>query len=223
MKLYHGTTSAALPAIYRKGLQPRGKRRSIWSRGAFAAVGDLASRADAVYLTDGHALWFALQAVAIQQARARAAVVEVDVDRLNPFDLIPDEDAVAQALYRNRPDDLYKMVDKSGAGFIRSRTHDLRGHFQQSLNVLGTCAHLGAVPRHAITRVAIIDPKKAVTLCERVEAVQMVTPWYHKMTGPANRAQVRWLFGDDEIPEAGARLFTPPPDEERGAITVKVL
>jgi hypothetical protein len=61
MKLFHGTLSTRLPAIFNHGIKPRGAAASNWP-------GAAASRADAVYLTDAYPLSYALQAMWWEEA-----------------------------------------------------------------------------------------------------------------------------------------------------------
>lgn len=154
MKLYHGTTGAvARKAIAGQGIQPRRlSKRSNWT--------NCPSHPDAVYLTNAYPLYFAAQ-----HNVEVAAVVEVETDRLNPFQLLPDEDALEQ---NGRGND-----GLPGHWTMRQRTVNYRNrlrnfadgsNWEKSLDCLGTCAHLGVIPPAAITRVAFIHTKDAIAL-----------------------------------------------------------
>ena len=90
MKLYHGTNGAWVGNIKRRGLEPRGlrKTRNNWLRVPHQ------SNHRCVYLTDSYAPYFAFNAT---RGRTPAcAVVEIDSDRLDEDELFADEDCMEQ-------------------------------------------------------------------------------------------------------------------------------
>jgi hypothetical protein len=89
MKLYHGTAERHLPAILRDGLKPRGKRKGNWSH-------SIESNADAIYLTNAYALYFAHSATDPKDNGDRSVVLEIDTSKLDSFWLVPDEDWLEQ-------------------------------------------------------------------------------------------------------------------------------
>ena len=252
MKLFHGTLSTRLPAIYKHGIKPRGAAAGNWS--------DLGgSRPDAVYLTDAHALHYALQAMWAEgqereqrswklhvqqrprawlaqsderkrrkvareierQFRARAreivplpVVIEVDTDKLNPLNLIPDEDAIEQSLNYNGV--MQHLSPAELLAWCRERVHRFAGHHDLSLRTLGTCAHLGTIPPTAITRVAVVDPDKAPHLFHyaRINSCNIIR---FAEVGGQLRDLNRWIFGEAH------KYFEGPPEEEREGIRITEL
>jgi hypothetical protein len=167
MLLYHGTNGAWLDNILAKGIEPRRSRpaRDNWKHVAHR------SNPRAVYLTDSYAPYFAFNAV--RGSAPSCAVVEVDMDLLNPAALLPDEDCWEQ-LGRNRdgvPGTMSKRtvwyrkqiekaarqpdpdhVDRAVLNFYTSRTDPSTAAYRISLAALGTCCYRGVVPPSAITR-----------------------------------------------------------------------
>jgi hypothetical protein len=155
MLLYHGTDGRKLDNILKVGLRPRGRGKSNWDHNG------IHSNARCVYLTDSYAPYFAFNAAS---GKVRyCAVVEVDTDRLDEWDLFPDEDFLEQASrgegaivpgsmkertlhYRRRQFDydLTSQCRMSGGG--------VSPWWRASLDHLGTCAHRDVIPPEAITR-----------------------------------------------------------------------
>ena len=148
----------------RSGLKPRCEtnRASHWD--------EHPSHEALVYLTKVYAPYFAMTAAARMEEDVWG-IVEVDTDVLDEFDMLPDEDFLAQVT--EDPSDFAKVaaaLPRSGLTprkpTMQQRTQwfkDRLGHFahawEASANHLGTCAHSGAIPTEAITRVALFDPK----------------------------------------------------------------
>lgn len=152
MRLWHGTTEARASAIVQEGIVPRGKRRSNWEN---------ASRADAVYLTDAYAMYFAAHAA--RDAAGRLAVVEIDTDLLpETSGLAADEDALWGAWRHGGVDagpdgpclEAMSLMDQ--AAYFAETLEEWRdagfGH-ERSLALIGNCTYLGHVPPEAVTRV----------------------------------------------------------------------
>lgn len=146
-----------------------------------------------------------------ERAVIHPAVIEIDTERLNPFDLIPDEDAIEQSLNLNGA--MQHLAPAELLAFVRARVHELAGHHEASLRALGTCAHIGTIPATAITRVAVVDPRKAPELCHytRINSCNVVT---YSEVGAQLRELTRWMFG-----EAHAH-FDGPPESERAGIKI---
>lgn len=159
MKLYHGTSSAVALAALREGLRTR------QSHGGDTMWPDNPSRPDAVYLTDAYALYFGLVTLSREDSLAdgrAVGVVEVDTDLLDEYQLVPDEDALEQ-VYRGR--DKVRGSMEQRTAYYRKRLHKYVGKHHGSLAVMGTCAHLGDIPREAVTRIAIVEPQRQPLLC----------------------------------------------------------
>lgn len=154
MKLYHGTNGAWLDSILRTGIRPRGSRKGNWEHNS------IHSNRKCVYLTDSYAPYFALNATRGQEPSC--AVIEVDTDRLDDFDLFPDEDFLEQASrnYENGP----KGDMKRRTMYYRKRQFEYGSWlpcaspdggettwWEASLKYLGTCSHHGLIPPDAIT------------------------------------------------------------------------
>jgi hypothetical protein len=139
------------------------------------------------------------------------AVIEIDADRLNPLDLIPDEDAVEQTLLRDGQ--MLHMAPGELLALIREHTHKLAGQHETSLQMLGTCAHRGTIPPAAITRVAVVNPSKAPELCyfARINSCNIVR---FAEVGGQLRDLTKWVFGES------SKYFEGPPESEREGIAI---
>jgi hypothetical protein len=145
--LYHGTTTRRLRAILRHGLVPRGTRKSLWDAHP--------SRPDHVYLTTAYGIYYAKCAASTKTDHA--ALIRIDVDKLDPGRLYADEDALEQA---NRKDDTARWPTLAErTAFYRDTwdIHPVARNWQGSLTVLGNCSHHGPIPVDAISGIAIVE------------------------------------------------------------------
>ena len=176
MLLYHGTSERVARKALSEGLRTR---RSLNIKGNWHHT--VQSNPKAVYLTDSYAGYFAMTAARNQSP----AVVEVDVTRLNPFDLYPDEDLLEQS---GRGHD-----DVPGDTIARTKHYrrimtDYVDKWEHSLRYMGTCAHMGDIPPEAITRIAIIDEKALRPFC-----FAHLNPSISIMNYAVCGAEYRWL------------------------------
>jgi hypothetical protein len=164
VKLYHGTTEAAVNAALNQGILPRSKTKvkGNWKHSAN-------SRPDCAYLTTVYAGYFAGCAT----QRGRWGIIEVDTDLIDERFLHPDEDYLEQheRPVPDSPGPAWDALRKANATKTRkarmlARTRWFRKHltvfqdqWQNSIEYLGNCCVLGGVPASAITRVAFFDPK----------------------------------------------------------------
>lgn len=232
MKLYHGTRENVAQQAVTKGLEPRGKKRGNWRH-------TILSRNDAVYLTVCYAMYFAVNATKENQ---KAAIVEVDSNKLNPWLLAPDEDTLEQ-INRGR-DKLPGSFDiKKRTQWYRKRLDNYtgRGQWEASIKALGNCCYLTAIPAEAITRIALIDLNEAPVL-KILSMDPTITTMNYYILGRKYRGLTKWIFGDElgadapiekfPIDDLIAKGFNPsqaehmrydytlPPEKERTAIQV---
>ena len=201
MLLYHGTSHSSAILCLKEGIKPRGVLKR--SRGNWGHT--ISSNSKAVYLTNSYAVYFANAA---SRGSDKLAILEVDTDLLGLYGsmcLVPDEDAIEQS-GRGRdgvPGDIVKRT-----AFFRRR---LSGYFgtdqwELSLELLGNCAFLGTIPPKAISRMAVIDIKKAIEFC-MVAIDPVIVIKNQKIVGAKYRAITRWLFdGNSCLDEAEATL-----------------
>ena len=186
MKLYHGTSSSYLKKILREGLKPRGKRKGNW--------GPMASIPEAVYLTNAYAIHFA-RCCAV--GRGRYCIVEIDVEKADFWNFIPDEDFLEQAL-RDNPEYAPFMREtlEERTAWCREAVQDRFSHiWEVSLESLGNCAHLGPIAPEAITKIALIKHDHPLSLnCDPT-----ITLMNYKIMGPWYRNSMRHLFGNSDF------------------------
>jgi hypothetical protein len=214
MKLYHGTSQTALAGILISGIRPRGKRgKSNWKH-------SVESNAECVYMTEGYGIHFACAAV--DPDSGAAAIIEVDTDRLNFMDILPDEDAIEQ-LSRGR-DDLPKDWDmKKRTRYYRVKMVEYAGKWPTSVKALGTACHRGVIPVSAITRVAKIDFKANPTL--RWASDPTISIGNYAIMAGYYRQLTRRIFGDPidvadlPFPDYAERINALP----RDGVTIDVL
>ena len=148
MLLYHGTKGSLIPTIWAEGVKPRSTNKSNW---------EMESRADLVYMTRVYAGYFAF-AASDDTDDAEWGIVEIDSDKLDESNFLPDEDFIEQAS-RARGDFAQKQIGMEAATkLIRENLEEWRDCWALSLDGIGNCAYQGIVPPKAITRVAIYDP-----------------------------------------------------------------
>lgn len=197
MKLYHGTSRAVALKAIRDGLKPRKMTK--------AGNWECASHSGAVYLTDAYPLYFGVQA--LEQTYFRnpegdgrhiAAVVEIETDRLSPFDFVPDEDVLEQV--GRRHDELpERWTMRQRTTYYRQRlASEYRNGegWLKSLEAMGTCAHLGPIPAAAITRVAFVDnrvPRGAQLMWEGLQpSISLIN---YRFMAPKYRELTQSVFG----------------------------
>lgn len=186
MLLYHGTSEANLMQILQCGLMPR----SVTQKDNWAHT--VKSHEDAVYLSIAYPLYFAAQATS---AKERMVVIELDTDRLDEDKLVADEDAIEQVL-RGRDDLSPAWTMEQRTEYYRERIHQYL--HRDSLKALGSCAHLGAIDKGAISRVAYVTFEAYVNMVRSgydptvsVGAFQAVGSGYKKST--------QWLFDPENV------------------------
>lgn len=192
MRLYHGTSSHNLHAISKKGIIPRGERKGNWKH-------TVDSHANAVYLTNAYAVFFANAACT---GNENLAILEVDTDKLNPFAFAPDEDFLEQA---GRGHDGFTGDMKSRTRKYRDIQHRFMGSLDDapiasSLKHLGNCVYFGNVPQEAITRVAVLDLKGGEDAKKFIYDTfdPTITLMNYKILGASYRNSLRWLFNEPE-------------------------
>jgi hypothetical protein len=218
MLLYHGTTEGVARKSLTQGLTPRGSRKSNWEHSC-------PSRDDLVYLTRSYAPYFAFTASPVsdiyadiaasaqgeQVRHAKWGIIEVDTNRLDMEELVPDEDFLEQASRSMAlpPEDEIEHSDFAGLQLcetMEERTAWWRGNVEifshlwdKSIEGLGNCAHMGPIPSSAITRIAIYDPKSnpnITMLC----LDPSITLMNYKMCGSKHRGVTDWIFGAEVDP-----------------------
>lgn len=175
MRLYHGTSEEHLDSILAKGIQPRETHgNSNWDH-------TVTSRPNLVYLTDTYPWYFGLQA---GTGDNWPAVLEVDVQLES---LVPDEDALAQALSTlpNQSTGLFELT--------RQVRPEMNGGLKLwSLENLGTVAHLGTIPSTTIYRYAVCRDRQFLS--------QVIEPTIsflnRQLCGPRYQQLLALSFGD---------------------------
>jgi hypothetical protein len=166
----------------------RGRKKGNWS---------CVSRSDAVYLTDTYAGYFAFCAC---KRKEPWCIVTVKAAGLQN-NLAPDEDFLEQVT-RNVAQDIRKSTYA-----LRDQLPELKSLWGASLRGLGTCAHLGDIPRESIKRISLVDMAKAPTL-----AMMMIDPTItimnKKIYGAMYQALTRWASG---LPVTGEEIINSNP------------
>lgn len=189
MVLAHGTALSQLARIQREGLRPRGGGTiNNWKH----TVG---SNKEAVYLTTSYALYFAWCGTNDKSGTALVEIKEIDEKRMQA-----DEDAIEQVM-RNHPDrepeKIRKWDMKRRTVWYRARAH-MYG-WQQSVAVLGTCAHRGALPTHCLGRVVLISHDTTMRLILQYGLDPTISVTAFKFLGEKYVHAQRWLFGDEPV------------------------
>ena len=173
------------------GLLPRAvHRRSNWRH-------TVESNRHAVYLTNTYALYYAIQAGDNANA-GRIAILEIDIDQLEYFQLVPDEDALA-AVGRGNDQLPADWTLRQRTRHYRDRLKHYAGKYDVSLDATGTCSYLGTIPATSITMVAFIDYKAAAGPCFIASDAQVSIQNFN-LKGASHRAVINWIF-NDRLPE----------------------
>ena len=220
MLLYHGTTATIARKALTEGLKPRSiTGASNWKH-------TVESRADCVYLTSTYAGYFALCA---HNTNVLLGIVEVETDDLLPFNLLPDEDFLAQgAQYTNDAGLKSTYAALNGdlnllSAYFRDRLHQYNDWWESSVKFLGNCCYKGSVPASAIRRVAIIHSKKAQHLAGAI-IDPTITLMNHRLMGDRYKAMTRYIMGEtmtaeDFIKPCSASMF---PKEQLDSIACEL-
>lgn len=220
MKVYHGTALSNLPAILKKGLAPRKhKVKSNWKH-------SIESNPDTVYFTDAYALYFALNAMRIDNGKDdKAVLIEVDTDDL-PGLLVPDEDALEQA-GRNQdglPPSMDMIARTRHYRKMTRRFAETDLDFFWSMQTLGTGGHIGVVPSSCFRRIAVIDVQKDAEVAWAFMDAS-VSVMNYRFIGAKFRLLTKLIFGDTPDPADMEYMsgFPMPLPTFHGGIQVSVL
>jgi hypothetical protein len=205
--LYHGTSERHLESICGVGIQPR-KIHQItnWKHSS-------QSHAGAVYLTDAYPLYFAWNA----SEDGRLAIIEIDSTDLTD-DLCADEDVVEQA-NRGRDQLSAKWSIKQRTAHYRRMIHQYS--WETSLQLMGTCAHMGTIPVTAIKRIALVDRSTFRNMLMRGYDPTICLANY-RFVGARYRDATKWVFDPEQvtidvIEMMGQKItITPIPDSREG-------
>lgn len=192
MKLYHGTAARHLASIRKHGIRPRGRKvKGNWKH-------TVASNPKAVYLTNAYALYFAYNATNDDDGKDQLAILEVDTDKLNIVQLMPDEDWLEQATRTIKGN---KMAPFGGMSmrtmWYRKRILDYWHLWTKSLDGLGTCCYYGTIPPSAITRVATLSIAEHHRLLIEEGYDPIIFLANYKILGEKYRNSIKRLFAGE--------------------------
>jgi hypothetical protein len=189
MKLYHGTSEKNWKSISRNGLCPR-------KPGSLGNHPDVPSGLDRVYLTNVYAPLYAHHT---SRDNGHGILIEIDTEKLNPLNLVPDEDWLAQAIKRNgyeRPPER----ELGGAALVkrmRKVAIERPDLSMASIEEFGTIAHIGKISPAAFTRIAIFPikhwPKIVLAGYDPVMTIMA-----HSLMKGRYLNWTRWFFNDRE-------------------------
>lgn len=183
MILYHGTSARHLKDTLAHGLRPRGTAEGHWS--------EYPSRPDLVYLTTAYPFFFGYNALEEKDTDDNHILV-VEVEGLEPNNMLPDEDFVSQSLAHHKKESFEEFHDD-----VRDDLEAYAHHWEDSLKGLGNCAHKGEITPDKIRRYCVIDVSKRPEI-----AMDLTSPSISLMNfqilGDAYKQKVAWMFGDDE-------------------------
>jgi len=157
MRIVHGTSLKNAESIMSLGILPRLDGKSQWK---------VSSCENAVYFSNAYALHFAMNS---SDGADSVAFIEIDSSKLSEGFLVSDEDVLEQAfriakiargkMFGSYTEKLSKMNMETRTKWFSRRLLEFKemGFDQNwSLNLMGTCAYIGSVPKEAITKIAVI-------------------------------------------------------------------
>jgi len=185
--LYHGTALRHLPGIRREGIKPRGKLKGNWKH-------SVVSNPDNIYLTTAYPLYFAHNAT--KGDDDALMVLEIESEKLNLLNILPDEDFLEQATRKGGPAPLDKSM-KVRTHWYRRRLESFCHLWKDSVDGLGTCCYRGTIPVAAIERVAVMSQgayHKLVLVDGHDPTIFLMN---YKLLGDKYRDFVRRLFAGE--------------------------
>ena len=203
MRLFHGTSTKKLDQILKNGLTPRGRKKSNWK--------DYPSAKDRVYLTKAYALFFG--SLAAQEDDSEGVVLEVS--GIDIGKLVPDEDALAQAKFTDLPV-LDTMTLKQRTRYWRDNAPKYTCLTNDSLRLLGNCAHMGTIPPIEIEKYVTFDPVQVTLVCDPT-----ITLMNYRLLGDKyERVLENFVDNDGGTPEQMSDWWDP--DKEQGEALRKI-
>lgn len=196
MKLYHGTTERIAKLALTEGILTRNDsdHDGNWPK--------MDSSMFAVYMSLAYGPYFAVCATE-RSDDERCALIEIDTDLLNEFDLVPDEDAMEQGT-RSGGDGARAIAeafddDTLLTGNMHERTAWIRDnlecfgeYWEWSINALGNCAYNGSIPPEAITRVTTFSPRHPLVFSVLDPCITVMN---YRMCGDKYKALTRYFAG----------------------------
>ena len=181
MKIYHGANFDKLDVILSCGLNPRGKKKSVWSNAP--------SHPNMVYLSTAYPFYFSMAAQSKKNFR-KGLVFEIDMDMLDKKLLYPDEDFLWYALKMKNP--TLKLEQ------IRKDLWRYQQNWQLCLDNFGNIAYMGRINPECFTRYCVVnfDIQKEVGLSVLDPTI---TPMNYKFKGQFYKDLVSWFFGDKKL------------------------
>lgn len=186
MLLYHGTSAVVAKKALKEGLKPRGHTgKTNWKH-------SIESNPKGVYLTDIYAGYFAANAT----VEGDWGIIEIDTDKLDPYNLLPDEDFLEQATRGEKsicPKTVRGMVARTR--WFRNRLLGFQKYWENSLKDLGTVQYRGVIQPKAFTRVSVFDPRSNGSLSLNIldPSISIVN---RLLCSDKYRASTRWLMGE---------------------------
>lgn len=211
--MYHGTSARHLKRILREGLKPRARRKGNWKH-------SIDSSSKAIYLTQAYSLYYSLCACKLDKKDNTGLILEIDSTKLNPFKFCPDEDFMEQA---TREHLIFKVMrdalpeEKRMYGMtehFRDNLESYSEYWQLSLEHLGNCCHMGAIPLEAVSRYAVLpDIVDWVAFSDPT-----ITLMNFRVMGDYYKALSAMVFGDEV--KLGGSFFKLPMRESFAKVQV---
>lgn len=141
-----------------------------------------------------------------------AAIVEVHLNKLNFKALRPDEDSILTIEVRAAGRKWERRINRRTNAAARRSMDANASLWCETLSTFGVAAHVGAIPRRALGRIALFHvPNLLTDLLNPPEsdtgAVAALGEYVQRLGLPLVRMATRWAFGDDlSIEDAKALL-----------------
>lgn len=169
IRLSHGTTLPLLESILKDGLLPRNVT------GVDGNFEDYPSGEDRVYLSNCYSPYFGM-------ILGKPLIVEVEVDI---DDLYPDEDFLSQS-----------VKDVSQTHNFKNDILAYKHYAMDSLKLLGTVAHMGAIANTKIVNVCSFK-ESMLAVCDPT-----ISLMNHMILGSYYEKLTNWFLGSDECPKS---------------------
>ena len=197
MKIYHGTSHSIARRAASRGLPPDNLQflpRNLNNEWVI-------SNPDMVYLSTTCALMDA-----VESDETQVAVIEIETDKLDKEKFYPNEDFIFEILKR-RNEYFQTSEDSKLHKYVRANADMFKGHWGESLQMLGNICYKGLVPAKAIVRYAIFDLSKNSSILTASMNPDICCVTNHSVIGKFYKQFIDWLFDEvRELPHIKERL-----------------
>jgi hypothetical protein len=139
-----------------------------------------------------------------QQDKEDMLILDIDFGCIDEEALLPDEDFIIGGLSQSNGG--LMMKEENMFQHVRDNLENWKDNWGDSLEYLGSVAHLGVIPANCIKRYARLKDS-VFWILNFDQSTSLIA---YKIMSEHYRQKIMWLFGDtDESPQTSANLLYP--------------